>query len=150
MSCGIVTDEAQIPRCCGCVWAGGCSSSLTPSLRTSMGRGCGPEKTKKGWDIQSLWRKLHNRCQEKVGKKWATCTQFCIIKPPFLRLKDVNEPSFHFQCFITLKKISLWKGAISWAPLRTFFRFFLSLFSFFVFQVEIFPSQYSRFSIAFL
>ena len=29
------------------VWAGGYSSNLTPSLGTSIWRGCGPKKTKK-------------------------------------------------------------------------------------------------------
>ena len=31
---------------CGCGVAGSCSSDSTPCLGTSMGRGCGPKKTK--------------------------------------------------------------------------------------------------------
>ena len=47
--------DTWIPCCCGCGWAGRCSSDLTPSLETSIGHGCGPTKTKKkkkrsGWN----------------------------------------------------------------------------------------------------
>ena len=62
--------------------------------------------------------------------------QFCIIEPRFLHLKDVNELSLHFQCFITLK---FFFPLERWNIMGTFDDFFQIFFpSLIVFQVEIF------------
>ena len=47
MSCGVGGDTAQIPPSVAVVKVGSCSSDSTPSLGTSMCRGCGPKEKEK-------------------------------------------------------------------------------------------------------
>ena len=57
MSCGVVTDAARILCCYGCGVGSSNISDETPSLGTSMCRGCGPKRTK---DLKKKKKKKAN------------------------------------------------------------------------------------------
>ena len=47
VNCGEGGRRGSDPGLCAVIYAGSCSSDLTPSLGTSMCRRCGPKKTKR-------------------------------------------------------------------------------------------------------
>ena len=136
---GLIPGFAQwvkVRHCCGCGVDRSCSSSLTPSLGTSICCGCGPKKTKTKnkkpwWDFSSstVWHSVSlPACQsddlfcslssQNLAFLLHFISEFIVTK---IELDD--EDSFPWRMLYNLETCHVWSFAFfqnKWGSVSTF------------------------------